>query len=58
MPTDAERRVEECEACKRIVDYDRLLQTPLGYYICRDFEECIAAYSGWTSPPEFQKESE
>lgn len=42
--------VEECTACGRIVSMSRLLETPLGVYICDDFQECIAFYSGWTEP--------
>ena len=42
--------VEQCEACHRIVEMDRLLETPLGYFICEDQDECIAEFSGWNSP--------
>lgn len=41
------KEVEKCEACGRLVDTDRLVQTPLGYYICDDQWECIAAFSKW-----------
>ena len=43
--------VDECTACQRVVDRDRLIETPLGYCICADPQECIAAYSGWNTPP-------
>src|SRR6185437_15522192 len=46
-----QQEVEECESCKRIVDINRLLQTPLGYYVCEDAQECIAEFSGWNKPP-------
>lgn len=39
--------IEECTACGRLVDIKQLIETPLGYYICDDFQECIADYSGW-----------
>jgi hypothetical protein len=43
--------VEQCTACGRIVCRSNLLETALGYFICDDFEECIAFYSGWGVPP-------
>lgn len=47
--------IEACEACHRLVDISRLVKTLLGYYICEDQEECIAAFSGWNKPAEARK---
>jgi hypothetical protein len=39
--------MDECTACGRILDTIDLMQTPLGYYICKDSDECIAHFSEW-----------
>ena len=44
-------QVEICTACERIVDRDRLVQLPLGNFICLDAQECIAAWNEWNLPP-------
>lgn len=43
--------MELCEACKKTLPTEKMLQTPLGYFICQDSEECIAEFSGWNEPP-------
>jgi hypothetical protein len=42
--------MELCEACKKTLPTEEMLQTPLGYFICRDSSECIAEFSGWNEP--------
>jgi hypothetical protein len=43
--------MELCEACKKTLPIEKMLQTPLGYFICQDSSECIAEFSGWNEPP-------
>ena len=44
-----------CESCKREMDLDDLLETPL-YFVCLDPQECIAALSGWLDPPDNEEQ--